>query len=492
MLKEIRRDEQPGYSWYLCDCGNEKKIRRNAVSGGGTKSCGCHRKKTAVENGKKATTHNMSKTPTYRFWADSKSRGHLKDEWSDFDTFYKEIGKDYQLGMQILDGELVASSHSRIERAKETCIQKYGVQHPSQSETVKDKMRRTNIEKYGVEYASQSEASKMKYTNTCLEKYGVSHHTMDQGYRDRASQRSSRKFSGKTVKEWAKDLEISASYFNILVREFGIEHALSYEKNVTSIKASIRSMLEHLNVEFNTQYKIGNRIADFFVPEFNLIIEADGHYWHSDAVNKDRLYHLNKRRLYVEQGFSPLFFREGEIVNRSEIIRSIISNKMGRSSKVFARKCSVISLDNKNRRHFFEENHLMGNGKGECFALEFGGNLVAAMQYTNRGGVVDISRFCSSINTQVVGGFSKLLAAVESSERPSKVINFVDLRYGSGAHLSKLGFQLERCSVSFSWVKGLDCLHRMRFPGNSGYEEGFKRVYDCGQAKFVKQNAPRF
>jgi hypothetical protein len=28
MLKEIRRDEQPGYSWYLCDCGNEKKIRR--------------------------------------------------------------------------------------------------------------------------------------------------------------------------------------------------------------------------------------------------------------------------------------------------------------------------------------------------------------------------------------------------------------------------------------------------------------------------------
>jgi very-short-patch-repair endonuclease len=492
MLKEMRKDDQPGYSWYLCICGSEKRIRRNAVSSGSTKSCGCHRKKTAVENGKAVTTHGLSQTPAYRFWSDSKARGHLKEEWHDFETFYTEVGKEYKSGMNILDGKLVDSSTSKRERTKETSIKKYGVEHPSQSEVVKNKAKQTNVERYGVESPSKLEAVKEKSIKTCLKKYGVPHHTMTQEYKDRTSQRASSKFNGKTSKEWAKELQISRSYFNILVREFGIEHALSHEKTVSSIELAVRNILLELGVVFETQFKVKNRIADFFIPEHDLIIEADGHYWHSDAVNDDKMYHFKKRQLYVDSGFSPLFFREGEIVNKTNIVRSIISNRIGRSEKIFARKCSLVSLDRKTRKHFFEENHLMGGGSGKAFALESGGKVVAAMQYTNKSGCVDISRFCSAVNTQVVGGFSKLLAAIEASERPSKVTNFVDLRYGSGSHLKRFGFNLERCSVSFSWVNDLDCFHRMRFPGNSGYENGYARIYDCGQAKFVKQNTPRF
>lgn len=39
--------------------------------------------------------------------------------------------------------------------------------------------------------------------------------------------------------------------------------------------------------EFVTQYRIGKYVFDFFIPKFNLLIEADGTFWHADP----RKYH---------------------------------------------------------------------------------------------------------------------------------------------------------------------------------------------------------
>jgi hypothetical protein len=81
-------------------------------------------------------------------------------------------------------------------KSKDTCIEKYGVENPSQSDSVKDKMRKTSIirygvdnyrktkecsdkiketclERYGVENVFQHDEFKIRYNNTCLEKYGV-------------------------------------------------------------------------------------------------------------------------------------------------------------------------------------------------------------------------------------------------------------------------------------------------------------------------------
>lgn len=43
------------------------------------------------------------------------------------------------------------------------------------TEECKEKARKTNLEKYGVEHASQSEELKQKYRDTCFEKYGAAH-----------------------------------------------------------------------------------------------------------------------------------------------------------------------------------------------------------------------------------------------------------------------------------------------------------------------------
>jgi len=51
-------------------------------------------------------------------------------------------------------------------------IAKYGVTNPSKLQEVKDKQKKTNLERYGVEYIVHNESSKEKMINTNLEKYG--------------------------------------------------------------------------------------------------------------------------------------------------------------------------------------------------------------------------------------------------------------------------------------------------------------------------------
>ena len=65
------------------------------------------------------------------------------------------------------------SDEEKKSRIKQTCLEKYGVKNPSQSESIKNKIKETNLERYGVEYPNKSPEIQNKYKQTCLERYGV-------------------------------------------------------------------------------------------------------------------------------------------------------------------------------------------------------------------------------------------------------------------------------------------------------------------------------
>lgn len=58
-------------------------------------------------------------------------------------------------------------------KAQETCLKKYGVKNPFQSDEIKDKIKQTNVEKYGVENISLLNTTTEKRKNTNLQKYGI-------------------------------------------------------------------------------------------------------------------------------------------------------------------------------------------------------------------------------------------------------------------------------------------------------------------------------
>ena len=96
------------------------------------------------------------------------------------------------------------------QKSRQTCLEKYGVEHIGQAKEVKDKIKKkTNknreerltkqkidkknykdvcLERYGVEYYQQSEEFKQKSRQTCLEKYGVEHYAQTDDWKQKSRQ----------------------------------------------------------------------------------------------------------------------------------------------------------------------------------------------------------------------------------------------------------------------------------------------------------------
>ncbi|PER35443.1 hypothetical protein CN485_04835 [Bacillus cereus] len=54
------------------------------------------------------------------------------------------------------------------------------------------------------------------------------------------------------------------------------------ERPETSIERKIRNVLEKLNINFRVQENILYWITDFYLPDYNLVIETNGDYWHAN------------------------------------------------------------------------------------------------------------------------------------------------------------------------------------------------------------------
>lgn len=69
-----------------------------------------------------------------------------------------------------------------------------------------------------------------------------------------------------------------------LRRKLATERLLKEKKSPTSIETILSNLLDELHINHHPQYPInGKFVVDEFIPDFNLIIEAFGGYWHGDS-----------------------------------------------------------------------------------------------------------------------------------------------------------------------------------------------------------------
>lgn len=387
------------------------------------------------------------------------------------------------------------TSGNIIEKTKVTNLELYGDTNFLHSETGKKRVEESNIKAYGFvnrydnEEYKESTLKKAKETN--MEKYGVESILQDPSRQEEfdRKRRATRikngneiVYNGQNAKELSKKIGINLSSFHERVRTVGLEVAIKTKKHETWIESSISSLFRENDIDYKSQVYIGGKIAD--VVSGNLAIECDGLYWHSDSIIKDNNYHVKKRQIYIDAGYKPFFFREDEIRDKKDVIESMILNALGRSKRVYARKCSIV--EGKHNK-CIAANHLMGKGRGNCYSLEYDGELVATLQLKRiKDKNYEISRFCCAKGINVVGGFSKLLKYIERNVDMDSLKTFIDLRYGTGHYLEDFGFKKGKAYASFKWTDGNNTFHRLLFKGLSGYDYGLLKIWDCGQLPFLK------
>jgi hypothetical protein len=229
-----------------------------------------------------------------------------------------------------------------------------------------------------------------------------------------------------------------------------------------------------------------------------LYVNLDGLAYHSMEglrVDLKRNYHLALRDLFNDNQVNIFQFREDEIRYKSEIVKSIVLNYFGFSTKIYARKCKIAILTTLQAQVFYQENHLMGYIPAKSYGLFYEDQLIAAISTKFKQSTLEISRFCTKKNYSIVGGFSKLLNYVIKLYTPQKVTSFLDLRYSLGQSYRKLGFIQEKISLGWRWTDFHETFNRLKCTANMdsrglteaehAKELGWYKIYDAGQAKFI-------
>jgi len=120
-------------------------------------------------------------------------------------------------------------------------------------------------------------------------------------------------------------------------------HAELKAGKVTEIEKRIGKLLRNLNIVFEFQYPILEYVADFYLPDFNIVIECDGIYWHNSKIakKKDRIRDARMKGL----GINVLRLSEIEI-NKDikgceEKIKRLVSNHKGEYRQGFLEIISI-------------------------------------------------------------------------------------------------------------------------------------------------------
>ena len=246
---------------------------------------------------------------------------------------------------------------------------------------------------------------------------------------------------------------------------------------------------------------------DIVLPDVNIAIEYNGSYWH----NEDRVgevYHLNKTEQAKAEGYHLIHIFDWEWKNKQNIVKSRIKSALNiYSTKIYARNTEVREIDFPYT--FLQENHLQGAGVRTKYNLGLfkDNTLVAVMTF----GVprfsstydYELIRFCSLLDTKVVGGASKLLTAFRKKFTGS-IISYSDRRWSVGSLYKHLGFTHIRDSKpNYKYIKGSHILSRYqctkealkaRFPSTWSEtksetqmmtEAGWNKVFDSGNGVWV-------
>ena len=112
-------------------------------------------------------TENCNNTFTKGFRALLNPNGYCSD-------CAKNVGKEKakQTNLEKYGVEFTTQSKQVKDKIKNSCLEKYGVEHFSRCKEIKDKTKKTCLAKYGVEAPSQSKEIMDKMKQTCLKKYG--------------------------------------------------------------------------------------------------------------------------------------------------------------------------------------------------------------------------------------------------------------------------------------------------------------------------------
>ena len=380
-------------------------------------------------------------------------------------------------------------------KARSTSQERYGTDSFSKTDLFLEKCRETNQKRYGVDWAAQTEQHKLRVKETCLKKYGVDNPSKSElaisklmsdpsclrnlvSFKQSPKEFIAQHFSEKpTLLQLADICGVKDSSIGYILDQLNCTDlvAYTYSRMESEVYEFLRSEIPNEEILTNTRKIITPYELDFLVPSKKLAIECNPTITHNSTIPgfgegdeaKPVSYHKMKSDR-CESAELFLFHIFGyEWANKKPIVLSMLRALLGTTPhRVFARNTDVVEVSTADSLKFLSENHRQGavNSKvrlGLCFQDE----LVSLMTFNRMRHTIgtgtddlqdcwELSRFCSKLNTSVVGGASKLLKHFIETYSPKQIRSFSDRAHTTGKLYSTLGFhEIRRSDPGYVWVR---------------------------------------
>jgi hypothetical protein len=467
-----------------------------------------------------------------------KSKKTIKEKWGvEHQMYVDEIkNKIKETCLERYGVDSYLKTDESREKIKSTCLKKYGVEHVLQvnefrekgyqtnlkkwgvkynqlSEEVRQKTKKTNIIRFGYDSNMKSDISKNKLRESFLSKYGVDNPMKSDTLRvkfEMCKNENYIKYLGDRVSLFLCDkghnFEISSDNYNSRMCSnlplCTVCNPIGDSQSIKEIELFefIKSIYKGKIIK---SWRDGLEI-DIYLPEMNLGFEFNGLFWHSDKF-KEKNYHLDKTKHFNERGIRIIHIWEDNWESKRDIIESQIKNILGKTKrKIFARKCHIKEL--KTVSDFLKNNHIQGVDKSNIKIGLFKENeLVSVMTFNKlegrnkmEHGNWNISRFCNKLDTNVIGGASKILNWFIKNYDPKRLLSYADKDWSTGDLYKKLGFnKISESKPDYKYVVKSNRKNKQNFTKNKlGIKEGteyqymsnlgYYRIWDCGKIKFEK------
>jgi hypothetical protein len=244
-----------------CDiCGNEKELSyrkyNKNISNGGYYSCS-----QKCSKDKKINTFNKNYGVDNPFQSEE-----IKEKIKE--TNSKKYGSEIYL----------KSDDYKIKNKK--FLEKHGVDNIFQLEYVKEKSKETCLKKYGVENPTQSEEIKKKSKETCLKKYGV-------------------EYPMQNEKIYYKNLKNNYLKKNI----YNLQYQGTYEYDFIDRYYNRYKIYNAKPINYIFEEKKKIYYPDFYLPDFNLIVEIKSLYTYKLHLKRNLL----KKEACIKNRYNFLF-----------------------------------------------------------------------------------------------------------------------------------------------------------------------------------------
>ena len=518
-----------------CKCGNNLAWNNDLKS----YRKYCSRKCTAlfsVEDKKEKNLKNIgvewhSQT---RDWHDkvknTSEKLYGKEHFSKTDSFKDSVKRSVKTKYNV---DHVMHLSATKEKIKSTNQKRYGVDNPAQNKEIQEKIKSTNQKRYGEFFVLKNKEIQEKIKSTNQKRYGVDNPAQNKEVRERivntrqknyypvetlthlkdANWLQNQNVNGKSIGEIAKELSVSPSNLGKIYHKLDlniVRHQHSSEENIV-----YNHFCKDYNISRNCRDAIPPKEIDIFFNEYNLGVEINGIYFHSEKFNKAHNYHINKTLTARKSNINLLHFWDFEVNNKPNLVVNTINSHLGiLSNKVDARKTNIKLISKKEKKYFLDCNHLQGNiGSTVDLGLIHCDKIVAVATFSknrfSKKADYELLRLCSLLNTSVRGGASKLINYFIKNymKKDEKLISYADRRYSNGNVYKAIGFDFVNYSppgffyinkngtyagTRYQWQKHLLKDKLENFDVNLSAHQNMKnhdyeKVWDCGQAVYVAQ-----